>query len=80
MSGDGIAPERAAALGDDDLLESERRLGEEYRRLGRLEPATWDASYRVLHGSPELLRAWESWSRARIEAAGRGLLFLARHV
>lgn len=68
-------PEGAAMdlLCDEELLETEARLGGEFLRLEHLHPHRRDTTYRALGGSAELLAAWVRWHDASMAARGRGL-------
>lgn len=73
-----LVPERISAewistLTNDDLIEVEARLHERFTALERREKKARGARYQLLCSPPDLMDAWDRWSRVLTATRSRSL-------
>jgi hypothetical protein len=62
-----------ATLENDQLVDAEQRLHEDFRNLDSAEKAARGTRYRLMQGSQPLMDSWMAWRLADNEARRRGL-------
>lgn len=70
--------DRDDALSDADLLDREADHRDDFLRREQAEPQLRTSSWRSLHGSQALIRAWERWRATSVAARLRGLIARGR--
>ena len=73
-----VAPERIKkewidTLTDEDLMAVEARLHAQFDVLERREKKLRGASYQLFRSPPEVMDAWDRWSRVLTAARARSL-------
>jgi len=73
-----LVPERISAawigtLTDDDLVDVEARLHARFVDLERREKKSRGAKYDLLRSPPDVMDAWDRWSRVNTATRGRAL-------
>lgn len=63
-----------ATLGDDQLISAEAELHAVFFRQESTEKARSGARYMLLHGSSDLVNAWQRWLLVSNETRSRGLV------
>jgi hypothetical protein len=61
------------SLGNDSLLDAESNLHQIFSALEQEEKARGGANYSMMHGSADLMAAWDRWSRVSTAVRARGL-------
>lgn len=73
MTDRDLALARSTEMTDNELMRLEQELRDEFYAVERAEPPTSDTRLPSLHERPELLKAYERWSRVSTVARQRGL-------
>ena len=68
-----ITPKWIDSLGNDSLLDAESSLHKIFSTLEQEEKARGGANYNMMHGSADLMAAWDRWSRVSTAVRARGL-------
>ena len=68
-----ITPNWIDSLPNDSLLDAESSLHKIFSTLEQEEKARGGANYSMMHGSANLMAAWDRWSRVSTAVRARGL-------